>query len=364
MLLDELKNISDIKQNVLKDLKDSKQKILIYGAAETAKRMLNMLTKQGLNIEGFFVDDIYWKENLNINNIPVYSTTSVMNTFDKFDTVIGFFDYKRAKETINDKAFQDKGKIFYFEERELFDYKFLNANLNEFQETYNWLSDQESKEIFIAYLKARLTGYPDNLINHYTTPQYFTELIKLSDEEIFVDCGAYTGDTLEYFLKLTANKYKKFYAFEPEKDNFDKLNDKAKNNTNIICIKKGVWNKKTTLKFSSDAAASSISNDGDIQVEVDSIDETVNDDKITFIKMDIEGSELKALEGAQNTIKRCMPKLAICVYHKKEDLIEIPQFIKQLESKNDKIKYDLYLRHHSLSSAETVLYAIPTTIKD
>lgn len=69
--------------------------------------------------------------------------------------------------------------------------------------------------------------------------------------------------------------------------------------------------------------------------------------------MDIEGSELEALKGSREIIKRCRPKLEICVYHKKEDLVEIPAFIKELVP-----EYKLYVRHYSNNAGETVLYAV------
>lgn len=70
--------------------------------------------------------------------------------------------------------------------------------------------------------------------------------------------------------------------------------------------------------------------------------------------MDIEGAELKALEGATECISKYSPQLAISVYHKPEDIIEIPMFIKSLNP-----KYRFWLRHYSLSWFDTVLYAVP-----
>lgn len=88
-------------------------------------------------------------------------------------------------------------------------------------------------------------------------------------------------------------------------------------------------------------------------MRLQTIDEIVKSRKVTFIKMDIEGAELKALYGAANTIKTWHPKLAVCVYHKPEDLITIPQYIKSIYP-----MYRLYLRSYSPSGVETVLYAV------
>lgn len=92
------------------------------------------------------------------------------------------------------------------------------------------------------------------------------------------------------------------------------------------------------------------------------MDEVIKDNFVSFIKMDIEGSELETLKGAENTILKNMPILAICVYHKPEDLITIPQYISSLQTSTQ--KYSFYLRHHSYMLTETVLYAIPAHKKN
>lgn len=126
----------------------------------------------------------------------------------------------------------------------------------------------------------------------------------------------------------------------------------------VTVVPCGMWSEKTELRFFADASmASKIVEDEEQNVQkipVDSIDNICSEEKVTFIKMDIEGSELEALKGAVNVIKRDKPRMAICVYHKPEDLYTIPQWIKQTEP-----DYKLYLRQHEISEYETVLYALP-----
>lgn len=100
-------------------------------------------------------------------------------------------------------------------------------------------------------------------------------------------------------------------------------------------------------------ANSSIDANGNIIVQTTTIDEISDNKPISFIKMDIEGAELEALKGAAQTIQRNKPKLAICVYHKPEDILDIPGYILELNA-----DYRLYLRHYSYTPTETVLYAI------
>jgi hypothetical protein len=108
------------------------------------------------------------------------------------------------------------------------------------------------------------------------------------------------------------------------------------------------------LSFNTTANSSScIDVSGNVSIETDTIDHVTQGEKVSFIKMDIEGAELEALRGAQDTIRQHKPKLAICVYHKQEDLITLPHYILSLRE-----DYRLYLRHYGDSCDELVLYAV------
>lgn len=150
--------------------------------------------------------------------------------------------------------------------------------------------------------------------------------------------------------------YKKIYVWDPDEVNLKQLRKNIRKYDNVVCIPCGMWSKQDELRFNSTGGGdSSITEDNaaDLQtIKVDSIDNVCAGDKVTFIKMDIEGSEQEALRGAVNVIRRDKPRLAICVYHKFEDLYEIPFWIKQTVP-----EYKIYMRHHSDEVAETVVYA-------
>lgn len=191
-----------------------------------------------------------------------------------------------------------------------------------------------------------------------THTQYF-DLPELSEDkkqlEVFIDGGCYDADTSVDFInwcKITGTEGY-VYAYELEAENqklcFEKLN---KYKIAHKMMPYGLWSKKGKLNYCADGKGSSICENGNEVVEVDCID-SLSDKIPTFIKMDIEGAEYQALLGAQNTIKRYKPKLAICIYHKKEDIWELPEIILKFNP-----KYKLYLRHYSFAAGETVLYAI------
>lgn len=191
--------------------------------------------------------------------------------------------------------------------------------------------------------------------------QYFDlEIINqsLTDSEVFVDGGAYDGNTTACFFELLLSRGIRkgtSYLWEPDAENvkwFNKtLGDKA--GFNYVPVEKGLWSCEETLYFEEKGGTDSrISDKGDKKILVDCID-NYKDIKPTYIKMDIEGAEKEAIEGAKNTIKTYHPKLAICIYHKKEDIIEIPKMILDIDP-----GYTFYIRHYSMTAAETVLYAI------
>lgn len=178
-------------------------------------------------------------------------------------------------------------------------------------------------------------------------------MLKFQKDEIMIDCGAYDGDTALGFTKVCPH-YRKIYALEPNVEILPKLKRRVANLKVEIC-EVGAYSRKDILSFQSqESGCSSLKEDGTFRIAVDRVDHLVAKEKnpITFIKMDIEWSELEALKGASQTIKRYKPKLAICVYHRKDDLIAIPKFIKELRS-----DYRFYLRSHQCIPEDSVLYA-------
>ncbi len=191
--------------------------------------------------------------------------------------------------------------------------------------------------------------------------QYFDEdIVQLQDGEAFVDAGSLDLGTTRIFMEKMKQKgcaVEKVWAFEPDDSNYCDC-EKAlieKGMEKVELMKMGLWCRNTNLAFQCDELAGSHiveSDEGGTQVKVVALDSCVQE-KVTFIKMDIEGAELKALEGAKQLITKYRPKLAICIYHKREDMWEIPYFIKSLVP-----EYKLYIRHYSNYDYETVLYAV------
>jgi len=220
------------------------------------------------------------------------------------------------------------------------------------------------KEIY-AFLKDN--GFKDEQIINFGVvtdslyaSQYFDkDIMEVMPEDVFIDGGCYNCDTDEKFIEWCGGNYNKIYAFEPEKENYEQCLElcKRKNLQRIEILNKGLWSEATTLSFAANLGqGSKIAEDtqGDVvKIETASIDEVVGEETVSFIKLDIEGAELEALKGAKNTILRDKPRLAICIYHKPEDVAEILEYILSLHP-----DYKLFIRHYQMSVNETIVYAI------
>lgn len=228
------------------------------------------------------------------------------------------------------------------------------------------LNDDESKSTYKKTVLYRQSRYVHNRPKKCKENEYFlTSLFTINDNEVFIDCGAYTGDTINNFIEITKNQFKKIVAFEPDAKNFQVLDSTHTSDSRIILYNAGVWSKDETVSFYGDAAGGSkiagMENNAatDIQtkilsIQVKALDNVKECKDATFIKMDIEGAELNALEGAISLIIKNRPKLAICIYHSDDDMIRIPIYL------YSKLKdYLFYVRHHSYSIGDTILYCIP-----
>ena len=152
--------------------------------------------------------------------------------------------------------------------------------------------------------------------------------------------------------------YSRIYAWEPDRKNIEILNKIIENHPNVKNIPYALWSEKTTLYFSEEGTAGSkvVANHEStvktISLEANSIDNVHVEDKVSFIKMDIEGAEMYAIKGAEHTIMRDRPNLAICIYHKPEDLWEIPLLIQSWVP-----DYKFYVRHYGERFYGTILFA-------
>jgi FkbM family methyltransferase len=223
-----------------------------------------------------------------------------------------------------------------------------------------WADDLSRRE-FLAQIRWRSTLNPEVLGGHCPAVEtlFAPDLIALRDDESFVDCGAFDGDTLEKYLELSGGKFASFAAFEPDSANFCKLEARvealpAAQRERTHLFPNALGSVPGRIRFDATGTVSSTAGKGDIWVDLVTLDDTVSGFAPTFIKMDIEGAEPDAIGGAAGVIREHRPIMAICLYHATRHLWEIPLFLKELLP-----SYNLHLRRYSNDCWELICYAIP-----
>ena len=248
-----------------------------------------------------------------------------------------------------------------------YDSWFVASNYPAFRNVHDVvLRDERSKEVLRAVMMAMLTGDKKYCAAVFETNQYFC-LPRFCgwENKFYVDAGAYCGDSVERFIWAQNGVFSKIYAFEPGIRQFAALKARTKrlieewalNSADIKLVNAGLGqdgrqmpaasaNGQMTnlaLGYDSDAPAAN--------VDIVSLDRFLDGGRVTFLKADVEGMEIQLLKGAQSTIRRHKPKIAICVYHYPTDIPEIANYLAELVP-----DYQFALRHHSPQLLETVLY--------
>lgn len=229
------------------------------------------------------------------------------------------------------------------------------ANAQKYEWIYELLADETSKDAFRKLVSFRVK-YDLDLLQGFTSredQQYFEDFLELAPKgESFLDIGSYDGYTSLEFIKRCP-EYEHVHIFEPEPDNFQTCRQNLSGFKNIHFHQMGLSDQRRLLKLEPQGSGSKITDQGSIDITVDRLDDIL-DEPVSFIKMDIEGAELGAIEGAKQSIRTNHPRLAISVYHNAGDFWKIPENV--LAIRND---YRIYLRHYTESIYETVMFFIP-----
>lgn len=328
--------------------------VVLFGGGDVANHIYFKLKNNG-------IDDIHFSVTKGSREKSGGISEEIDKELKEYILIPAFHEAYLSE--INFDSFVNKKCVFwlgniYENEVESIDKKFYLDNRERFEEVYNSLSDEKSKQCMKAFLEAKLTDDISCIRNLVERPQYFSgKFISMRNDECLVDCGAYNGDSIRDFLQAVNNRYSCVYAFEPDENNLQKLRKyiAVSHLENIKICPYGAYDEVTELHFISDEGMfSNINQNGKTVIKTETIDRVLDGRRATFIKMDIEGAEVKALMGAENTIKRYQPVLAISAYHKAGDIFEIYETINRL-----RVGYKFYFRLHKAFAIDAVLYAMP-----
>jgi FkbM family methyltransferase len=326
----------------------------VIGRNDETEYLATILKIDGI-IDDFNNADEYWKSiplmrlnqvkknSIILNCSTSISPVSVGNYLKKngYLNVLNFSDFM-SLESINHVPFFMKEMRDSIKQNEILWYGL-----------YNSLCDKESRRTLIDIMRYRMTADP-YFMKDYSVRienQYFEKFMNYNSE-VFIDAGGYDGDTTIEFCRRYPD-YKRIHFFEPSLKNISKAKENLVGLRGIHYHNIGLSDKDEEIGFDPTAgSASKIVSTSSNKIAVNTLDEVIKE-KVSFIKMDLEGWEMKALKGASNHIKIDKPKLAIAVYHSSHDLLRIPEFILSLNP-----NYNIYLRHYTEGWSETIMYFI------
>lgn len=343
-----------MERDLWQHLKETDKPIVLYGMGNGADKIIRVLENKGISFDGIFASDGFVRNKI-VHGLPLESYEILKNRFGQMIVLLCFGTH--LPEVMgNIKKIANEQELYAPEVPVigggLFDKAYYDSRINEFGQICSLLADETSKKTFKNIIKYKISGKIDYLFECETDfDEPYKSFLKPQGGEIILDLGAYNGDTALEFSKTFPN-YEKIIAVEPDKKTFKKLvanTDGLKTENHNVCISDftGVGS------FSMNAGRNSAIGEGE-EINVTTVDDLLKGEKVTLIKMDVEGEEARAITGAEKTISEYRPKMIISAYHRTEDFLEIPKNV--LKIRND---YKIYMRHFpSLPAWDTVYYFI------
>jgi len=325
-------------------LKEKGYPIVLYGTGNAADKIIDELNNRGIEISGIFASDGFVRSR-EFRGFPVMSYAEAKSKFGSMRVLLCFGSHR--KDVIDNFLKISSEQDLYAPDvpvigEGVFDKEYYDSHKAEFDRVRHMLADDKSRQVLDELIEFRLSGKIEHLIDCETDDDENWGLLELTDNETYMDLGAYTGDTVDMFLSKV-NSYNKIVAVEPDNRNFRKLNESLHSLDRCIQINKAISNEDGTMEFSKGNGRGGANGKGKCNIiECSSIDSLANEYciDVSFIKYDLEGQERLAIEGAKKTIENNKPKMLIAAYHRLEDLWSIP--IQVMDIRSD---YKVYLRH-------------------
>ena len=338
-------------------LRSTSLPVVIYGMGDGCNKILAKFQEYGIKCSGIFASDEFVRGH-SFAGFKVRRYSEISQKYDDFIVVPAFGtslpDVMSRLEAIAGEhplIMPDTPVIG----EEHFDKDEFLSRFSQAEAVYNHLADEQSKKVFINVLSYKITGDISYLKPVFTLPEEaYDNILRLGENETYVDLGAYTGDTVQEFLSHTNGRYEKIIALEPDKKNFRKCIANLIELDNIELYNCAVWECDELKTFSGSSGRQGKLSDSGKLTQCRSVDSILSGNKCTYIKYDVEGAEKEAVAGSLDTIKKHSPKLCLALYHRAYDLINLPILIKEINP-----DYKLFMRQYSYYPAwETNLFCV------
>lgn len=339
-------------------LKEEKRPIVMYGMGNGAQKIFDICTEYGIKIRDIFASDGFVRGH-SFLGYKVISYSQLCERYDDCVVLLAFAihscEMRRKLKGISER-YEVLAPDVPVCGTDILTPERLKAEKSLLQSAFARLSDDTSRAVFKNVIEFKLSGRPQYLFEIETERQeVFQKLFRLSEREVYVDLGAYNGDTVCEFLEATRNRFERIIAVEPDPKNFKKLCrlEGVAEDPRIEAHNLAAWSRETTLGFSCDGGRNSHIRFTGTPIKATSVDSLLDGQPASLIKIDVEGAEREAIEGARATISKFAPKLAVSAYHHTTDFYSLVDYIGSLNP-----EYRVFLRHHPYIPAwETNIYA-------
>lgn len=343
-----------MEQDLWQYLKETKKPIVLYGMGNGADKIIKVLEEKEIPFKGIFASKGFVRSKL-FHSFPIESYETLKKRFGEMIVLLCFGTH--LPDVIdNIKKIASEQELYAPEVPVigggLFDKGYYDTNKIAFDSILHSLADEQSKKTFQNIIKYKISGKVNYLFDCEVSPdEPYNSFLIPQENETVLDLGAYNGDTALGFAEKFSD-YEKIIAVEPDRKTFKKL---VLNTENLKIECRNVCISDFTGKgsFTMNAGRNSAVGEG-IQTDFSTVDDLLNGEEVTLIKMDVEGEEINAIRGAEKTIKQSRPRMIISAYHRTEDFLAIPKEVFKIRS-----DYKIYMRHFpSLPAWDTVYYFV------
>ena len=325
-----------------KKLQTTEKPIVLYGMGNGAERILDVLDSYGIRVSGIFASDDFVRYQ-SFRGFTVERYADLKERYGAMVVLVAFGTH-RPEVMANIKRIMEEQEVYVPDVpvagETLFNEAFVEAHRGEFQAVYELLADDRSKEVYRNILRAKLTGELEPLFESECDPEEAWSLLQLGEDEVYLDLGAYNGDTVRRFLEKNPN-YREIIALEPDVKNYKKLVASTEELERILCLNACADEAAGERFYEMDGGRKSHAlQKGGVSVPSVTVDGISAERTVSFIKMDVEGMEAAVIRGAKQTVSEQAPAMQIAAYHRSEDLFSLPLEIHRLRP-----DAEIFIRH-------------------
>ncbi len=319
-------------------LQSETRPIFLYGTGNGGDKILDVCERYGIPVEGVFASSDFVRSRT-FRGFSVQSLQMIEEKYGDDFVVLLAFGTTLSTVAENIRKVAEKHTLYIPEVplygTELFSWEYYLENLEKIEYAYSLFDDERSKSLYEDMIEFRLSGNPKCLANAESVAVSYEEILGSESYFCAVDCGAYKGDSTEMIAGVLHPE--KIIAVEPDPKTYLKLSTYAENEkrSRVSAVNAAVGKELGSVEFMSSASRGSgkegISKSAKCRtVALLTVDEIAKGEKVDLLKLDVEGDEADAIDGALETIKRCKPSMAISVYHRTGDIFSLTEKLKEL----------------------------------